>query len=211
MRSHRIEGGGGVTLHVVEAGNVDGPPILFIHGFSQCGLAWGQQLGSDLADDHRLLAMDLRGHGKSDKPRDVYGDSKLWADDVHAVIEAFDLEQPVLCGWSYGPLVILDYIRHYKEDRIGGVHFVGGITKLGSDEAMSVITPEFAELIPGFFSSDVTESVRSLKSLIRLCFIQEPAADELYVMLGFGLERPPTCATGSVFTLAGQRRSTTEA
>jgi pimeloyl-ACP methyl ester carboxylesterase len=43
----------------------------------------------------------------------------------------------VLCGWSYGALVILDYLRHYGEDRIGGVHFVGGVTKLGSDAAMS--------------------------------------------------------------------------
>ena len=43
-------------------------------------------------------------------------DSKLWADDVNAVIEALSLDHPILCGWSYGPLVILDYIRHYGED-----------------------------------------------------------------------------------------------
>ena len=79
MKHHRITGGG-TQLHVAETGNPDGRPILFIHGFSQCSLSWGRQLSSDLADDDRLIAMDLRGHGQSDKPRDAYGESKLWAD-----------------------------------------------------------------------------------------------------------------------------------
>jgi pimeloyl-ACP methyl ester carboxylesterase len=125
MKTHRIAGGAGVQLHVVEAGNPDGRPILFLHGFSQSWLAWSRQLDSELARDHRLVAMDLRGHGLSEKPRDAYGDSRLWADDVHAVIDGLNLDRPVLSGWSYGPLVILDYVRHYGEDRIGGMHFVG--------------------------------------------------------------------------------------
>ena len=120
---------------------------------------------SDLADEHRLVAMDMRGHGLSDKPREGYTDSRLWADDVNAVIEALKLDRPILSGWSYGPLVILDYIRHYGEDSIGGVNFVGGVTKLGSDAAMSVLSPEFLNLVPGFFSTDTEESVRSLAAL----------------------------------------------
>ena len=111
-------------------------------------------MNSSLAEDHRLVALDLRGHGLSDKPRDGYDDSRLWADDVDAVIRALNLDHPVLCGWSYGPLVFLDYIRHYGEDRIGGLHFVGAVTKLGSEEAMSVLTPEFLSLVPQFFSTD---------------------------------------------------------
>jgi pimeloyl-ACP methyl ester carboxylesterase len=85
-------------------------------------------MGSSLVEDHRLIALDMRGHGRSEKPRDGYADSKLWADDVNAVIDAFDLDQPVLSGWSYGPLVFLDYVRHYGEDGLGGLHFVDAIT-----------------------------------------------------------------------------------
>ena len=191
MKTHRIAGGGGVQLHVVEAGNPSGRPILFIHGFSQSSLAWSRQLDSELARDHRLVAMDLRGHGLSDKPRDAYGDSRLWADDVHAVIDALTVDRPVLCGWSYGALVILDYLRHYGEDRIGGIHFVGGITKLGSDAAMSVITPAFLSLVPGFFSTDAEESVRSLESLLRRCFAQQPSVSDLHMMLGYNVSVPP--------------------
>jgi pimeloyl-ACP methyl ester carboxylesterase len=97
----------------------------------------------------------------------------------------------VLCGWSYGPLVILDYIRHYGEERIGGIHFVSGITKLGSDAAVSVLAPEFLALVPGFFSNDVGESVGSLEALLRLCFAREPSATELYTMLGYSVSVPP--------------------
>jgi non-heme chloroperoxidase len=190
LTHHRIIGGGGVQLHVVEAGNPKGRPILFIHGFSQCSLAWNRQFNSRLARDYRLVAMDIRGHGSSDQPRDAYGDSKLWADDVHAVIRDLHLDRPVLCGWSYGPLVILDYVRHYGEDAISGINFITGISKLGTDEAMAVITPEFLSLAPGFFSTDAAESLASLKALLRLCFVCEPSADELFLMLGYNVSVP---------------------
>jgi len=191
MKHHQITGGGGCRLHVVEAGNPRGPAILFIHGFSQCSLAWGRQLNSDLTRDHRLVAMDMRGHGSSDKPRDAYGDSRLWADDVNATIEELELDQPILCGWSYGPLVILDYIRHYGEEAIGGIHFVDGITRVGSDAALSVLAPEFLALVPGFFSSNVDESTHSLEALLRMCFSREPSPAELYTMLGYNVSVPP--------------------
>jgi pimeloyl-ACP methyl ester carboxylesterase len=191
MKTHRIAGGGGVQLHVVETGNSGGRPILFIHGNSQSSLAWRRQLDSELARDHRLVAMDLRGHGLSDKPRDAYGDSRLWADDVRAVIEVLDLDRPVLSGWSYGSLVILDYIRHYGEERIGGLHIVDGITKLGSDAAMSVITQEFLSLVPGLFSTDVEESVGGLESFLRTFFVQQPSVSDQYLMLGYIVSVPP--------------------
>ena len=190
MQSQRITGGGGAQLHVVEAGNARGRPIVFIHGFSQCRLAWSRQLNSALAEDCRLVAVDLRGHGLSDKPPDAYGDSRLWADDIDAVLRTLHLEQPILCGWSYG-FPALDYVRHYGDDAIAGLQLVGAITKIGTEDAMSVITPEFLGLVPGFFSTNVDESVRSLESLLRMCFPQEPSAEDLYLMLGYNVSVPP--------------------
>ena len=61
MKSYTVTGGGGVKLHVEEAGNPYGPPILFIHGFSQCGLCWNKQFDSFLADGHRLVRMPTPG------------------------------------------------------------------------------------------------------------------------------------------------------
>ena len=191
MKSHTITGGGGIQLHLVETGKPTGRPILFIHGTSQCWLTWSRQMSSDLADDYRLVAMDMRGHGLSEKPREEYSDAKLWADDVNAAIQALSLDHPVLCGWSYGPLVILDYIRHYGEDGISGVNLIGALTKLGSDEAMSVLTAEFLSLVPGLFATEVQESVGTLEPFLRLCFARELSAEELYLMLGYNVSVPP--------------------
>jgi len=196
MKTHRITGGGDIQLHVIETGNAAGRPIVFLHGASQCHLQWNRQMNSSLAEKHRLVALDMRGHGLSDKPHDGYNDAKLWADDVNAVIQTLNLDHPVLSGWSYGPLVFLDYIRHYGEDRIGGLQFVGAVTKLGSEEAMSVLTPEFLNTVPQFLSMDAETSVHGLEGLLRLCFAREPSASERYLMLGYNVSVPPYVRQG---------------
>jgi pimeloyl-ACP methyl ester carboxylesterase len=191
VQQHFVTGGGGCRLHLIETGNAKGQPILFITGFSQNALTWSAQLSSGLRRRYRLVAMDLRGHGASDKPAKGYDNSKLWADDVEAAIRELSLDHAVLCGWSYGPLVMLDYVRHYGEAQIGGLHFVDGLTKLGSAAALSVLTPEVLALVPGFFSTDAQTSVAALESLIHLFFVHAPSAAELYSILGYNVSVPP--------------------
>jgi pimeloyl-ACP methyl ester carboxylesterase len=186
-----IVGGDGVRLHVVETGNPVGRPILFVHGFSQSWLSWRRQMFSDLAGEYRLVATDLRGHGQSDKPRDGYADNVLWADDIAATIRELRLDQPVLCGWSYGSIVVLDYLREYGEDAIGGSIFVDALTKLGSDAALSVLTPELLCFVPVFFAAETEASVHAVTSLLSMCFVQEPSAEDRYLMLGYNLSVPP--------------------
>ena len=196
MKTHRIAGGGGVQLHAVEEGNPQGRPVLFLHGASQSCLQWSRQLQSSLANHHRLIALDMRGHGLSDKPRDAYGDSKLWADDVNAVIRTLSLDHPVLSGWSYGPLVILDYIRHYGDENVGGIQFIGAVTKLGTADAFSVLTPEFLAIVPQFLSSDAETSVSGLQALLRLCFVHQPSPSEMSSMVEYNVAVPPHVRQG---------------
>ena len=197
IRTHTVAGGGGLELHVQETGNPHGKPVLFIHGFSQCRLAWNKQLHSDLAQDLRLVAMDLRGHGRSQKPRDAYGDSRLWADDVHAVIETLGLDRPVLCGWSYGGVVMSDYVAQYSEEGIAGTHWVGAISRLGDPILQSgFIGPDFLALAPGLFTENADESVAALERFIRLCVHAEPSPEDLYFFLGYNAIVPPHVRLG---------------
>jgi pimeloyl-ACP methyl ester carboxylesterase len=62
---------------------------------------------------------------------------------------------------------------------------------LGSDEALSVLTPEFLSLEPGFFATEVAVAVSSLKSLLQLCFSRQIPSEELYLMLGYSISVPP--------------------
>ncbi|MFC7176342.1 alpha/beta fold hydrolase [Halosegnis marinus] len=110
MDSRTVAGGGGVDIRVDAYGPADARPVLMLHGYSQCRLAWRGQYRSSLADDYRLLCVDLRGHGASDKPRDAYDDPALWAADIEAVLDAFGAEDAAVVAWSYAGLVALDYL-----------------------------------------------------------------------------------------------------
>jgi non-heme chloroperoxidase len=114
----------GVTISAQDWGNPSGPEILFIHGFSQASLSWQRQVESDLAKEFRVVTYDLRGHGNSDKPfePEKYKESKAWADEVQAIIDAARLRRPVLVGWSYGGRVIADYLRIHGPARLAGLN-----------------------------------------------------------------------------------------
>jgi non-heme chloroperoxidase len=184
LRSQRVTGGAGCELHVDEAGNPDGPPVLFIHGISQSRMAWRHQLGSALGQTMRLVAMDLRGHGQSDRPRDAYGEPFLWADDVNAVITELGLDRPILCGWSYGGVVIGDYLRCYGERALGGIVLVAAVTRLG-ETVMPFLAPQFVDLFPGLFSTDVEESSTALQDFVRLCTSADLDPGEFYSAVGY--------------------------
>jgi non-heme chloroperoxidase len=71
MRSFEVVTPDSLRTTALESGNPRGPGILFLHGFSQCALAWDRQLGdAGLAGEFRMVAYDLRGHGGSGKPGD---------------------------------------------------------------------------------------------------------------------------------------------
>jgi non-heme chloroperoxidase len=116
----------GTQLAVYEWGNPAGPAILLVHGFAQCHLCFEPQVRSALAECFRLVAYDMRGHGASDQPSDsaAYQGSRVWADDLAAVLAAKRLEQPVLVGWSMGGRVIRQYLINYGDAAIAGINFV---------------------------------------------------------------------------------------
>lgn len=191
MREHSVTGGGGRKLHVVEGGDPDGPPLLFLHGWSQCWLAWRAQFRSDLAADFRLVAWDMRGHGRSDKPDDEYGDSQLWAADLHAVITELALHRPVVTGWSYGGLVICDYLRVHGEAALGGIHLVGAISELGSKTAAESVGADFLAAARGSYSTDLAECLAGIDAYLQVV-TGYPLSDEDYaVLFGYNAMVPP--------------------
>jgi non-heme chloroperoxidase len=179
MQRHSVPGGGGLQLHVREWGKPDGPPILFIHGWSQNHLCWGKQYESELAEEFRLIALDLRGHGMSEAPlaADHYTDSKYWADDVAAIIAQLDLDHPVLVGWSYGAFVICDYLSAYGEDRVAAINFVEGVVKLDETAFGTLIGPGFVDHFVGATTDDLPTNIATMRSFVRTC-LAKPVADD---------------------------------
>jgi pimeloyl-ACP methyl ester carboxylesterase len=168
-RIHTVRGGGGLRLHVREWGRADGPPILFIHGLSQSHLCWAKQYRSTLADEFRLVAYDLRGHGMSEAPLEAgyYANGQLWADDVAAIIEQLGLDRPVLVGWSYGGFIICDYLRAHGQDRIGAIDFVGGAVTLGEAAFGTLIGPGFLDHFAGATADDLPTNITAMRALVK--------------------------------------------
>ena len=193
MTQHTIYGGGGLALAVEEWGDPDGQPILFIHGYSQSRLCWLNQTESSLVTGFRMLALDLRGHGDSEKPADAaaYSDPQLWADDINAVITGLALYKPVLVGSSYAGYVICDYIRAYGQERIGGINWVGAATLMGGRRAAGYLGKDFVAVIPATYATDAVGSVAALSRFIRLLTFQPLVAAEFYLTLGFNVAVPP--------------------
>ncbi len=117
----------GVPLCVFETGNPRGKELLLIHGFSQSYAVFKLQYEGPLAQDHRIVAFDLRGHGCSGKPwaESAYTTTRAWADDVDAVIRAKQLRNPLIVAWSFGGYVAVHYVEHHGTTGIAGVVLVG--------------------------------------------------------------------------------------
>jgi non-heme chloroperoxidase len=181
MKVHSVRGGGGLALHVREWGKADGPPILFIHGWSQNHLCWARQYESALADEFRLVAYDLRGHGMSEAPLEPehYTDGKLWADDVAAIFDELALEECVLVGWSYGSFVICDFVRVYGQDRIAAINFVEGVAKLGEGAFGTLIGPGFLDHFVDATADDLPTNIQAMRSFVRACLVKTVSDDDL--------------------------------
>ena len=189
MQVHSVQGGGGLRLHVREWGVPEGRPILLLHGVSQSHLCWDKQVESILADEFRLVACDLRGHGMSEAPLqpEHYADGRLWADDVAAIIEALQLDRPVLVGWSYGAFVISDYVRSYGQERIAAIEFAAGAVKLGEATFGTLIGPGFLDHFADVTADDLPTNIRGLRGLVGAFAAQPLPADDVETLLCSGM------------------------
>jgi pimeloyl-ACP methyl ester carboxylesterase len=117
----------GGVLRGVEAGS--GPPLVLLHGITLRADVWHRQWA--LADEARVIAVDLRGHGGSEAG---HAGSTIEANarDLAFLLEALDLEGAVLAGHSMGGMVVGRFIAdHLLGDqaealahRVAGVGFI---------------------------------------------------------------------------------------
>jgi pimeloyl-ACP methyl ester carboxylesterase len=180
-----------VRLHAREWGNRNGPAILFIHGWSQCDACWAKQVRGSLAATYRLLTVDLRGHGLSEKPTSdgAYGDEGLWAQDVAAVIDQTGLECPVLVAWSYGGYVVTDYLRAYGDSGIAGLDLVSAALVL-KPPTFDHIGSGMLENVPAMCAPDLLANIAATRRFLANCSARPLADDEAIAALGWNMVVP---------------------
>ncbi len=99
--THRDVSAGGLRFHVAEAGPLDGPLVLLLHGFPEFWWSWRHQLVALGAAGYHAVAPDLRGYGASDKPPRGY-DAYTLSDDVAGLVRALGARDVHLVGHDWG-------------------------------------------------------------------------------------------------------------
>lgn len=199
MKIHSVQGAGGVKLHVREWGKPAGVPILLIHGWSQSHLCWTKQSNGALGDEFRVVALDLRGHGMSDAPLEAeqYTDGDKWADDVAAIIDQLALDRPTLVGWSYGGLVISDYVRKHGQSTIAGINFVAAPVALG-EKALPFIGPGILENAPAACEPDLPTNITAIRKFLRTFFVKPISQHDFELLLAFNMVVHPQVRTSLI-------------
>jgi pimeloyl-ACP methyl ester carboxylesterase len=106
----------------------EGSPIILLHGLTQTNTAWGRTGFVDaLKESYRLVLIDARGHGKSDKPQtaDEHGGISAMAADTIAVLDTIGIEQAHVLGYSMGALTCYA-LGHEAPERLRSMIAGGG-------------------------------------------------------------------------------------
>lgn len=106
----------GITLNVVEAGALDGPIVILLHGFPEFWYCWRDQI-APLADaGFHVLVPDQRGYNRSDKPHELAAyDLDLLAGDILGLAARFGAARFCLAGHDWGALVGWWIAQHHPE------------------------------------------------------------------------------------------------
>jgi 3-oxoadipate enol-lactonase len=104
-------------LYYEDHGARNGIPLIFIHGGASvnrwCSQIWKPQ-ADHFKDKRRVILFDLRGYGRSDKPREQYT-IKLFSEDLFFLMKNLAIEKAIIVGHSIGGRVALKFVLDHQE------------------------------------------------------------------------------------------------
>lgn len=118
----------------------EGRPVLLLHGISNSGRAWGQQIPALVAAGHQIIVPDHAGHGASQRLSRPFGVADI-ADDIEVLLAVLGIETLDVVGLSLGGMVALELaLRHPR--RIGRIVVANSFPQ--------TISPEFKAMAQGW-------------------------------------------------------------
>ena len=121
---------GGLCLHIRRWPGT-GQSFVLLHGLASNARTWDGVARHLAAAGHPVVAVDQRGHGRSDKPTGGY-DFDTIADDLARLLDILAFEQPIVAGQSWGGNVVLDFGARHPQRAKGLVLVDGGYIDLQS-------------------------------------------------------------------------------
>ena len=159
-----------IHIHYDDCGS--GKPVVLIHGWPLNAASWERQQAALLAGGYRAITYDRRGFGRSSQPSVGYDYDTLAKDTMH-LLNALDLNDATLVGFSMGGGEVARYMGKYNEGRVTRTCFMAAITpalrKSGSnpegvdpaafEQVKAGIEKDryafLEQFLPNFFNADV--------------------------------------------------------
>lgn len=138
----------------VDDGGAGGLPVLLLHSYAGSTAHWKAQL-AHLRQRRRALAMDLRGHGRSDPPSSHDYSVTALAEDVAAVATALELRRFVLVGHSLGGAAAAAYAGKHP-GRVAGLVLAGTPGKSSPEQAQQImgsLHADYDKVMAGYWNS----------------------------------------------------------
>ena len=167
---------GATRVHYVSEGKGK-DAIVLVHGWT-CNLTnWHGQI-PELSKRARVIALDLPGHGLSDKPDTTYS-MDLFADAIDAVMKDAGVEDAVLIGHSMGTPVVRQFYRKYPQKTLAIVIVDGALRPFGTKEQREQFTaplrgPNYKEAGAQMFAAMGSSLPDTDKELIKASFLNTP-------------------------------------
>ncbi|MCW2603372.1 MAG: bromoperoxidase [Pseudonocardiales bacterium] len=133
------------NLHVDDTGG-PGRPVVLIHGWPLSGESFSNQVPALATAGYRVVTYDRRGFGRSDKPARGYTYDTL-SEDLHTLLEALNLTDVTLVGFSMGGGEVARYFSQYGAERLRSVVFASAVPPYlmkTQDNPDGPLTPEQA-------------------------------------------------------------------
>lgn len=121
---------GGVKIRYVTEGK--GEPVVLIHGLAANAESWSQtgpkkvNVFAALAKDYRVIALDCRGHGKSDKPHDPDKYGAAMTEDVVRLLDHLQIKKAHVVGYSMGAGIACDLLMKHTDRVLSATLGAGG-------------------------------------------------------------------------------------
>jgi pimeloyl-ACP methyl ester carboxylesterase len=131
----------------------DGQPIIFLPGWGMGRAYFKKQLES-LSSKYKIIAMDLRGLGDSDKENMPKPNIEIWAKDLKEFIDQRQLKKFIIVGWSMGAFVMWHYYDSYEKENLAGMvvlEMVGNLGEPGwATDENATMEHNYKEYLAGF-------------------------------------------------------------
>ena len=162
-------------VHYYDLGKSNKKALIFIHGWTCNADFWKDSYAA--FPEYRVVAIDLPGHGLSDKPKTTYS-MEYFAKSIDAVMKAAKIKQAVLVGHSMGTPVIRQFYRLYPKETLGLVIVDGALKPFGPksemDKFFEPLLANYKERSPKFIDGLLGLTREDLKPSIRKTMLAAP-------------------------------------